>query len=45
MHEPATPATPATVHELATALALDEAAYARAVELAELRPDRDDWRR
>jgi uncharacterized membrane protein len=45
MPEPATAATPATVHELATALALDEAAYARAVELAGLGPDRDDWRR
>jgi len=45
MPEPATPATPASVHELATALALDEAAYARAVELAQLRPDRNDWRR
>lgn len=45
MPESATPATPASVHELAAALALDEAAYARAVELAKLRPDRNDWRR
>lgn len=45
MPEPATPATSASVHELATALALDAAAYERALELADLRPDRDDWRR
>jgi uncharacterized membrane protein len=45
MAEIATPATHASVHELATALALDEAAYDRAVLLADLRPDRNDWLR
>lgn len=45
MAEPATPATPASVHELAAALALSEAGYDRAVELADLRPTRRDWLR
>jgi uncharacterized membrane protein len=45
MGQPGIPATHASVHELATALALDEAAYRRAVELARLRPDRADWLR
>lgn len=40
-----TPATHATVHDLATALTLDEPACNRAVELARLRPDRADWLR
>ncbi|MEX2496438.1 MAG: DUF2157 domain-containing protein [Woeseia sp.] len=42
MGNSATPATHATVHELAIALTLDEPAYHRAVELAQLRP-RPDW--
>lgn len=45
MPKPTTPATPASVHELATALVLDEAVYQRALQLAQLRPDRNDWRR
>lgn len=40
-----TPATYGTVRELAAALALDEAAYRRAIELAELTPDKHDWLR
>lgn len=45
MSKSVTPATPANVHALATALALDEAAYERALDLAQLRPQPDDWRR
>lgn len=45
MESSTTSATHATVHDLATALTLDEAAYTRAVELAQLRPDRADWLR
>jgi len=45
MREADTPATHASVHELAVALSLDEAAYQRAVELARLRPHRSDWLR
>jgi uncharacterized membrane protein len=45
MAQPATPATHASVHELAAALSLDEPAYRRAVELARLCPERADWLR
>jgi uncharacterized membrane protein len=45
MAQPATPATHASVHELAAALSLDESAYRRAVELARLCPERADWLR
>lgn len=40
-----TPATHRNVEELAAALSLDEAAYRRALEVAELTPDAGAWRR
>lgn len=45
MGQTGTTAAHASVHELATALALDEAAYTRAVELARLSPEKSDWLR
>jgi uncharacterized membrane protein len=45
MGQTGTPATHGSVHELAVALALDDVAYRRAVDLAGLVPDRRDWQR
>ncbi|HEX7718733.1 MAG TPA: DUF2157 domain-containing protein, partial [Woeseiaceae bacterium] len=45
MGQTGTPATHGSVHDLAVALALDDAAYRRAVDLARLVPDRRDWLR
>lgn len=39
------PATFGSLHDLAAALDFDEAAWRRAVELADLEPDREDWLR
>lgn len=45
MGQTGTPATHGSVHDLAVALALDDVAYRRAVDLAGLVADRGDWRR
>lgn len=45
MGQSSTAASPANVHELAVELGLSEAAYRRAVELAQLSPGRTAWRR
>ncbi len=45
MAHPGTTASHANIHELAIALRLDETAYRRALEIAGLSPDSNDWRR
>lgn len=45
MAHPGTTANHTNVHELAIALRLDETAYRRSIELAQLSPGSSDWRR
>lgn len=45
MPQPGTTANHTNVHELAIALRLDETAYRRAIEIAQLSPDTAAWRR